>query len=218
MTGDQQDMQTRLRATLPARWFSDTSPTLGGVLAGLAWSWAWLYTLLTTVQAQTRLATATDAQLDGISADSLGAALPRRPTEPDSSYRKRILRERLRERGTRPALLAVLTDLTGQTPIIFEPTRPADTGAWNGPLGYGAAGGWGNMNLPFQFFLTAFRAQGSGVAIVAGYGTGQGCYGGGTIQYANLAMLTGQITDQDLRNAVTSILPVATTAWIRISN
>ena len=191
MTGDQQNMQTRLRATLPARWFSDTSPTLGGVLAGLAWSWAWLYTLLTTVQAQTRLATATDAQLDGLSADSLGAALPRRPTEPD---------------------------LTGQTPIIFEPTRPADTGAWNGPLGYGAAGGWGNMNLPFQFFLTAFRAQGSGVAIVAGYGTGQGCYGGGTIQYANLAMLTGQITDQDLRNAVTSILPVATTAWIRISN
>lgn len=218
MIGDQQDMQTRLRATLPARWFSDSSPALNGVLAGLSSNWAWLYGLLTSVKAQTRLVTATDIQLDGIAADSLGTSFPRRAAEPDESYRKRIQRERLRDRATRPALISVLTDLTGRVPVIFEPNRPADTGAWNGPLGYGLSGGWGSLTLPFQFFVTAYRAQGSGVANVAGYATGQGGYGTGIIQYADLAMLTGQITDKDILNAVTSVLPVATTAWTRISN
>ncbi len=218
MTADQQDMQSRLRATLPARWFADATPTLNGVLAGLAWVWAALFAMLRTVGAQTRLATATDIQLDGISADSLGAALPRRQAEPDAAFRTRIQIERLRERATRPALAQALTDLTGRTPIIFEPARPLDTGAWCGPLGYNSAGGWGSLSLPFQCFVTAFRAQGSGIAGVAGYTIPTAGYGQGPLQYASLAMLTGQITDQDILATISGVLPAATTAWTRITN
>lgn len=217
MNGDQADMAARLRATLPARWFPDTTPVLDGVLAGLAWVWAWLYNLLAQVRAQTRLASATDIQLDGISADYLGTMLPRRVTEPDSSFRERIYLERLRDRASRPALAKALTDLTGRAPIIFEPSRPADTGAWSGPLGYGTAGGWGSLMLPFQCFVTAFRAQGSGIANVAGYG-GPAGYGVGALQYASLSMLTGEITDADILATIANVLPVATTAWTQISN
>jgi hypothetical protein len=101
--------------------------------------------------------------------------------------------------------------------MVFEPSRPADTGAWNGRLGYGLAGGWGSLMLPFQCFVTAYRAQGGGIASTAAYG-GPAGYGQGAIQYASLAMLTGQITDSDIMAAAASIMPTATIAWTRISN
>jgi hypothetical protein len=221
-TGDVPDMLARLRATLPSRWFADTTPVLDAMLSGLAWVWSWLYVFLDGVRAQTRLATATDTQLDGISADYLGAKLPRRATEPDTSFRTRIKLERVRERATRPALTQALLDLTGRAPTIFEPSRPADTGAWGGPLGYGTAGGWGSLTHPFQCFVTAFRPTGAGIARTGGWG-GPAGYGGqgatvGPIQYASLAMLTGQVTDQDILSTIQGALPTATIAWTRLSN
>jgi hypothetical protein len=71
--------------------------------------------------------------------------------------------------------------------------------------------------LPFQCFVTAFRAQGSGIARVAGYGGPSG-YGVGAIQYASLSMLTGQITDADIDAAIAGVMPTAAIAWTRISN
>ncbi len=129
MTGDTNDLLARLKVTLPAKWFADSTPILDGLLTGLASAWSWLYALLVFTRNQTRLATATGTFLDAISADCLGPALPRRTAEPDATYRLRIARELLRERNTRTALVAALTDLTGRPPIVFEPTRPADTGA-----------------------------------------------------------------------------------------
>ncbi len=217
MTGDQNDMLARLKSTLPSRWFADTSPILNGMLSGIAWGWSWLYQLLIYTRLQTRLATATDSFLDQIAMDFLADRLPRRVEEPDARYRSRISRELLRERGTRAALVAVLTDLTGRIPIVLEPARPADTGAWNGQLGYGVAGGWGSLMLPFQCFVTAYRAQGGGIASIAGYG-GPAGYGNGAIQYASLAMLTGQITDQEIMATIAGVMPTAAIAWTRISN
>ncbi len=217
MTGDPTDMLARLKSTLPQRWFADATPLLDGLLGGLAWSWSWLHGALGYVRQQTRLATATDSFLDAISLDLLGRRLPRRAAEPDPAFRRRIGLEILRERGTRAALIAVLADLTGRRPVVFEPACPADTGAWGGLLGYGLAGGWGNLALPFQCFVTAFRAQGSGIASTAGYG-GPAGYGKGAIQYASLAMLTGQITDADIDAAIAGIMPTAAIAWTRISN
>jgi hypothetical protein len=217
MTGDPSDMLARLKSTLPRGWFTETAPLLEAVLAGLANVWSGLFGALVYTRAQTRIATATDVFLDQIAADFLGARLPRQSVEPDASYRIRIGRELLRERGTRNAVIKVLQDLTGRTPAVFEPSRPADTGAWSGPLGYGVAGGWGSLMLPYQCFVTAFRAQGSGIAKVAGYG-GPAGYGQGPIQYANLSMLTGIVTDQQISAAIAHVMPVSTIAWTRISN
>lgn len=217
MTGDPTDMQARLKATLPASWFPDSTPILDGVLTGLAAVWSGLHAALIDTIAQTRVATATDRFLDRIAADFFGTRLLRLPAEPDAAYRSRIRRELLRERGTRQAVIQVLQDLTGRTPIVFEPARPADTGAWGGPLGYGVAGGWGSLMLPYQCFVTAFRAEGGGIASVAGYG-GPAGYGVGTIQYADLTMLTGTVTDQQISEAVARVMPVSTIAWTCISN
>ena len=218
MIGDTADILARIKSTLPSRWFADDTPVLDGVLSGLAASWSWLYGALAYTRLQTRLATATDTFLDKISLDFLGHRLPRRAGEPDAAFRPRITRELLRERGTRAAVIAVLTDLTGRAPLVFEPARPADTGAWCGPLGYGIAGGWGNLMLPFQSFVTAYRASGSGIARVAGYGQGNAGYGVGIIEYATLSMLSGQITDADITDAIARVMPVSTIAWTRITN
>jgi hypothetical protein len=222
--GTRADLRHRLRALLPRPWFADSTPVLDGLLACLAAPWSWLYDLLQKVRAQTRLATATDSQLDGLSQDYLGPALPRRAQEPDGSFRPRLQREMLRERATRPALLAALTDLTGHTPLIFEPSRPADTGAWGGPLGYGLAGGWGSLALPYQCFVTVFRPTGAGIASTggwsgpAGWGYGQTHQPAGALQYADLTLLTGEITDAEILATIKAVLPTATIAWTRIAS
>ncbi len=213
MTGDLPDIIARLKAVLPSRWFPDNTPTLDAVLNGLAAAWSTLHALLATVQAQTRLATATGSFLDGVSADFFGSRLRRRSREPDPAFRDRLRRELLRDRTTRSAVTAMLSDLTGRAPVIFEPARTTDTGGYNSTsLAYGAAGGWGSLALPFQCFITAYRPHGSGIATIAGYGTP------GPLARANLAMVEGQVTDADIMTAITSVLPTAAIAWTRITN
>jgi hypothetical protein len=223
MTGDADDMRARLVALMPLRWFSDTMPMVSAVLSGLSDGWAWLHGMLGYVGRQTRIATATDGFLDLISSDFLGAALPRRFGETDTAFRARIQRELLRARATRPALVAELTNLTGRAPVVFEPARPADTGAWGRALGYNAAGGWGSLALPFQVFVTAFRPLGTGVPFVGGWGhlpasPGGGGWNTGAMEYASLAMVQSQVTDADIDSAIATTVPVAVTAWTRISN
>jgi hypothetical protein len=223
MIGDANDMKARLSALLPLRWFPDATPVLSAALSGVSDGWAWLYSMLGYVKLQTRIATATDSFLDLISQDFLGATLPRRFGETDTSFRGRVQRELLRQRATRPALVNELVNLTGRTPVVFEPARPADTGGWGKVLGYGAAGGYGSLMLPFQVFVTAFRPLGTGVPRVAGYGhipvvAAAGGWGTGTIEYASLAMVESQVTDAEINQAISSTVPVAVTAWTRISN
>ncbi len=218
MTGDVDDMMRRLKAVLPPRWFPDATPLLDGLLAGLADSAAWLYGLLQTVRAQTRIATASGAFLDMIAQDFLGARLVRGVAQSDAAFRARIGRELLRERGTRPALIGVLSDLTGRAPVVFEPARPADTGAWGIATGYGVAGAWGSLSLPFQCFVTAFRPAGIGIATVSGWGAPAGGYGVGAIEYAGLSMVEGQVTDADIDAAIAGVMPVAAIAWTRITD
>ncbi len=224
MTGDQQDVLARLRAVLPTRWFPDQAPVLDGLLNGLASCWSWAYQQLQYVKTQTRLATATDVWLDVIAQDFFGARLSRRTGQSDSAFRSRIQLELFRERGTRGAIISVLQDLTGRVPLVFEPARSTDTGGYasltgtGGGVAYGCAGGWGSLSLPFQCFVTAYRPTGSGIAMVSGWGGSSGGYGQGVIEYASLAMVQGQVTDQDIYAAVASVLPVATIGWTRITN
>ena len=224
MTGDQNDMVSRLQALLPARWFPDDAPVLTTVLWGLATTWSWLYNMVQFTRTQTRTATATGVWLDMISFDLFGTSLLRRVAESDSSFRQRVQNEILRPRGTRTSITKVLLDLTGNQPEIFEPARPADTGGYGGAanqvfgLGYGCAGGWGSLQLPFESFITAFRPTNSGISQVSGWGQRAGGYGVGAIEYGSLEMIEGQITDEDVYSSIASCLPIASTAWVLLQN
>jgi hypothetical protein len=224
MTGDQQDMLSRLKQVLPLQWFPDNTPVLDTLLNGIAWAWAWVYQLLQYVITQARISTAESTWLDLIAVDYFGSRLGRRVGEDDTAYRLRIKDELIRERCTRQAVISSLADLTGEPPIIFEPANPPDTGGYSsiGAMGsglaYGVAGGWGSLELPFQFFVTAFRPAGMGIGSVSGWGCSGGGYGQGSLEYASLSMMPGQITDADIYSAITDVLPVGVIAWARINN
>lgn len=132
-TGDTADIFSRLKRLLPVGWFGDNNPVLDAVLWGCATAQAWAYTLYLYAKDQTRIKTATDGWLDLISLDFFGNGLIRYANQADASFRNRILINIFRERTTRPAMEKILFDLTGRAPIIIEPARPADVGA------YGAA-------------------------------------------------------------------------------
>lgn len=224
MLGDQSDMLYRMKQVLPLGWFPDSSPVLDTLMSGAAWAWAWVYQTVQYARHQARIATAEQTWLDLIAVDFFGAALPRRGNESDTAYRSRIQAELIRERGTRAAVVAALTDLTGREPIIFEPAYAFDTGGFGGKngggggLGYATAGGWGSLSLPMQFFATAYRPTGSGIANVAGWACAAGGYCCGALEYGNLDMVQGQVTDADIYTAIGNVLPIGVIAWTRISN
>ena len=126
-------------------------------------------------------------------------------------------------------MVEALVDLTGRIPAIFEPRNPMDTGglgyvgmtAGTG-LGMNVAGGLGSMALPFQFFVTAYRPVGGGVANIMGLYNGSGWAGGGlgsgAIELASFSMVQGSVTDQAILDCINSSRPVATIAWTKIES
>lgn len=226
MKGDLADFVSRLSVVLPKRWFAEQSPNLVAMLTSIATPWVWLYGLITYVITQTRLATATDDWLDLISNDYFGHSLSRQPNEADFSYRRRIQAALLREGATRSAVSAGLESLIGARPAIFEPANCMDTGSYGDPaegpnmpvtgMAYGQAGGWGNLQLPLQFFVTAARPPTPGLGMLAGYGTSNGGYGAGAISYVNLSLLAGHVSDADIEATLCSLLPINAMAWLRI--
>ena len=155
MKGDQADFVARLRLTLPQSWFADDAPVLSGLLAGLGSASVWLFGLLQAVRLQSRLATVTGQFLDLACIDFFGGRLVRRSGEDDGALRTRLLRAMLRERATRAGLIAAAGD-AGYAAAVFEPARPADTGAYGTAAGlaWGVAGVWGSLTLPFACFVT----------------------------------------------------------------
>ena len=151
MRGDQSDFAARLRLTLPAGWFGDVAPVLDGLLAGIASAWALLYSLLQTVRVQSRLSTVTDQFLDLACADFFGGRLARRVSESDTALRVRLSAAMRRERGTRAGVIAAATE-AGYSMTVFEPARPADTGAYSTPgvLAWNVSGGYGSLQMPLE--------------------------------------------------------------------
>jgi len=223
MTFTAAEMRARLRALLPTRWFADEAPALDALLAGPAAAWARLAAIIDFARRQTRIATAEGAWLDAIARDFFARRLRRRAGEADADYATRIRRALRRERGTRRAVIESLTDLTGLAPDVFEPARPADTGAWGTRFAFAAADGaacagrWGSLNLPFQCLVTARRPGGVGIARLGPWGGNTGGWGSGGTVWAASAMLSGPVSDADIRAAVTDVLPAGTIAWLRIT-
>ena len=222
MTGDQNDMAARIRAVLPTGWFPDTTPVLDSVLAGLAWMWSWAYALLQFVAAQTRLATTSGMWLDLFAFDYFGNRVTRGTQETDDAFRSRVGKEMQRIRGTRAAVVSVLTDLTGQAPTIFEPMNTGDTGGW-GTLGeqgsglaWNTAGGWGSLAMPFQCFVTAYNPPNVGIANVQPW-NGEGGWGSPVLAYADLQQSADTLTDAEIYAAVADVMPCATIARTQIA-
>ncbi len=187
--GDQGDILRRLRRVLPTGWFPDIAPTLDAILSAPAQAFSWIHDLLTFAGQQTRLATASGAFLDLLALDFLGVRIERQDVETDDRFRVRIRLEILRAKGTRAALAQALRDATGYDPDVFEPANATDIGGgYSGPtLGYGVAGAYGSLELPFQTFVTAYRPpQSEGVS------------------------------DADIYSAAAAVLPAATVAWVQI--
>ena len=211
MLGDVADFVSRLWRVLPPRWFGDTAPLTDAVLTGFGVAWSSIYTLTGAVRAQARLLTASGGFVDSFAKDFFGEALPRRSAEGDAGYIERIGYELLRPRGTRAAMTVAMTQMTGQPTAVFEPARPMDTGGYAvGGVGYGVAGGYGNLNLPYQSFLKVRRPHGAGIAQLAGYDTG------GVLAYGNLAMVQTPVSDSDIYAAAAAILPAGSTVWVQI--
>lgn len=218
-TGDQNDMLSRLRALMPRGWFGDAPALLIALLSGFASIFAGVYALIAYAQLQLRIATATDGWLDLISADFFGSALPRRFNESDASFRARIIVNMFRERGTRNSIVRVLTDLTGRAPRVFEPWRPADTGAYGLACGYGVAGGYGSLLYPYQVFVTAYRPAGSGIPYVGGYGVSVAGYSTPSqAEYATYSSIQSAVADADIYAALESVKVAGTIIWCAISN
>ena len=151
MRGDQGDFAARLRLTLPDGWFGDVAPVLDGLFAGVASAWASVYALLAVVRVQARLSTATDRFLDLACVDFFGGRLTRRSAEPDAALRARLMAAMRRERGTRAGVIAAAAD-AGYAMTVFEPARPADTGAYSTPgvLAWNTGGGYGSLQMPLE--------------------------------------------------------------------
>ena len=218
MTGDQQDFLARLKSLLPNGWFVDPVPVLDGLLNAAAALFADAYAFIQYARTQTRVKTATDGFLDLIAIDFFDK-LRRRANESNESLRKRILAQLFLEKGTRYGLTRALEILTGRTPTIFEPARPADTGGLNLPvMGLNAAGGIGSLLHPHQAFVTAYRPLGQGIPNIPGLNTPAGGLNTPGSAVASLAMIEGQVTDLDIFETISQTLPVASVAWVRIAS
>jgi len=223
MVYSQQDLLQRIKATLPVRWFGEETPILDLVLNSLSAGWVGLFYLLDYVKMQTRIGTAFDYWLDMIAQDYFGYRVQRRPREADSSFRQRIRLELLRDRCTRAAIRDVLLELTGRPPVIFEPTNPQDTGSYgsltsteSGRAAFCIAGGWGNLNSPFQAFVRAFRPASPGIAMVNGWGGNAGGFGAGLSAYISSCTTSPWADDTEISEVVSRTAPVGTIIWMSI--
>jgi hypothetical protein len=219
-SGDQADFTVRLRQLLPNGWFADDAPVLNAVLNGLAYCLALIYSLVAYAKLQTRIATATDGFLDLVSFDYFGAFLMRRLNEMDTAFRVRIFQNLLRQKATRAGIIKLLTDLTGQTPIVFEPWRPLDCGALNENIsGLNICGGLGSLAIPYQAFITAYNPIGFGIPFIAGLNSPQGGLNNGSqTELANPSLISGLVTDADLYAAVADAKVEGTLAWMQITS
>lgn len=226
-TGDTNDITSRLQSYLPRGWFGDWSeaPIIGGLIAGIASVFAVTYTLIMFFWAQTRLQTSVGGWIDLWAADFFGGNLPRKPNESDASYIARIQFTIFQQKATRPAMISVLTQLTGRAPIIFEPNRPLDTGclgANTGPASFCGVARMGSIAPIYGALITAYRPRVTGGSAGAAYCNAIQISALNTpLSQSYTGSLAAEIsaaTDSDIYAAINATRPVATNIGVYISN
>jgi hypothetical protein len=226
-TGSQQDILSRLQSYLPRGWFGDLTqtPILNGLLAGVSSVFAVMYTLIMFFWAQTRLQTSSGGWVDIWASDFLGTSLPRKAGESDSAYIARIQISIFQARATRPAMIKVLTQLTGVAPIIFEPARPLDTGCLGANTGVASFCGvarMGSISCPFSALILAYRPLVNGGSAGAAYSNAAAWSALATpVSHSYTGSLSQEITsasDADIYAAINATRPVATNIGVCITN
>lgn len=216
MTGDSLDILSRVKRLIPNRWFSFVAPYRDALMGGLSDGAAWSYSLISYARLQTRIATSTGIFLDLIAFDFLGRYLLRSGAN-DAVFRAQIKATILQERVTRQGMINALTTVTGSPPAIFEPWNTGDTGAYGVPtFAYGAAGGWGSMNLPGQVFVKARHAIGPLTPNVGGFGNYPGGYGGGSVEYINPDQEAGVVDEAQILATILATKPTGAIVWTQI--
>ncbi len=232
MSGTQSDIAARVYKWLPTQWFpaAPAGTRIGAMTQGAGAALAINYGQIAYTQLQTRVATLTDGWVDLASGDYLGSGtLPRRTNESDASYQLRIRLAVFAIKNTRAAVIQAVENLTGLTPWFFGPATPGDTGGYNvgglayGTGGVGGAGGYGSLELPYQFFMVVQRPNGAGIAGVggyygSGYHVGAGGYGVGSMEYITLSQSGENVTDALIYSTITSVISAGVTAWVRLTN
>ena len=217
--GDIQDIRARLFRWLPSRWLPTDRGTLAqAVLTGLATGLAQVYGLIAYAALQVRIASATDGWLELIAGDFFGDRLPRQQRELDPLYSARIRREILRERVTRRAIDRVVYDLTGNHPVIVEPNRVSDIGAWRQGFAWGS-GCYGSTRLPYQLFVTTPRQNPQAFPLLAGWRAYPGGYGGRYSAWALPSIFPPpQPPDEAIIAALESVRAAGITIWLQLTN
>lgn len=213
---------------LPRGWFDPEGEVINALANAVGEPASLNFGQIAYVAKQTRLSTASDGFLDLASEDYFGrGVMKRRKAEGDEAYRARLQAELLRPLATRAALIDMVEDLTGTPPTILEPNRQPDCGAWGGAsgpylMGYGVAGHYGSLGMPFQFFMTVTRPDGQGIPVVGPYysnGVGSpGGYGVGAMEYGSSEEITGVVTDKEIYAAIARTVPSGVTAWVNIKS
>jgi len=218
VTGSQEDQFDRIKSLTPTNWFGDSPAFIDALVWGYSYINAFIYDLISYVKLQARIKTATDGFLDLIAFDFFGSALVRKSGQSDESFRNTIIASLFRERGTRKSVSSVIKDITGSEPTIFEPSLPKDTGGYSASVcGYGVAGRYGSLALPFQSFAIVKRPKASSIPLVAGYRVSVGAYRTNSkIKYSNLSEMSSSATDADIYQAIESVRPSGTVIWVRI--
>ncbi|CAB3784273.1 hypothetical protein [Pararobbsia alpina] len=225
--GDQQDIVSRLQSYLPRGWFGDLAlaEILNGVLNGIASALSIMYTLIMFFWAQTRLQTSSGGWIDIWASDFLGTSLPRKQGESGASYIARIQLAIFQKRVTRPAMESMLTQLTGNAPIIFEPARPLDTGCLGANTGVASFCGvarMGSIACPFSALITAYRPQVAGGSLGAAYSNAAAWSALATpLSHGYTGSLAAEVTaasDADIYAAINACRPIATNIGVCITN
>lgn len=211
-------MLSRLRAMIPSRWRGDDTPVLDAVLAGPASVLQEAADRLAWVRLQSRLRTAEGAWLDQLTFDFLGGGVQREEGESDESLRTRLRIELLREKATRRAVVRAIEDVTGETPLVIEPARPADIGGYGVARGYGVAGRYGSLRLPYQTFVIAYRPVAPGVPQVNGWGGTIAGWGRGLGQWLSGRDVAERIPDRRILRVISRVMPAASVAWVQITS
>lgn len=226
--GDFDDIIYRFNQYL-VDWFGTSPHLVDSIIEGYAKIWSQFYELYVYVKKQTRIKTATDINLDNISKDFFGGELPRKGAENDESFRKRILAFLLREKATREGMRKVLKFITGNEPLIIEPFRPLDVGAYNQPqtLAYNKKGWYSSMHKAYQAYIIVYRTPTDGLGNYAGYNVPN--HGYSVVQlptvlnpvlnaYGSLKQIEGFITNAEIYRIISQTRMNSTRIWVRIES
>lgn len=156
----------------PEDWTSYDAKNPGGVLYSLFKSFG--VDLERTIEnveydrKASRIKEAIDSALDAVAKDFFGvvagfpADITRNPSEPDESFRNRIIASLLLPAATRPAMIDLLTRLVHIPPRVMEPWKITDTCSWDN-MSYWDVDTpenpfrWGSPELKYQGFVESQR-------------------------------------------------------------